>query len=110
MKHKHSSLKPGLLSVPHLAAAFKKFNWVIDGAPDYDGLAQKAMDLYESDQGEKGIDRVEFGYMVAKMIGKYNLNQDCGFCLKATRENIDDFYEYVDCDRDSLIDAEELHK
>jgi len=49
--------------------------------------------------------------MIAELIGKYEdtSDEECEHCLEKTRDNIDDFFEFVDCDKDSSISAENIH-
>jgi len=56
------------------------------------------------------LNEIEFSYLVAKLVGKYNKDKNCQHCFKKTRTNIEDFYDYLDCDKDSLVSAEDLHK
>lgn len=47
--------------------------------------------------------------MMAVLTGKYLTRKNCVNCLKKTRESIEDFFKYLDCDKDSIIDAEDIH-
>lgn len=47
--------------------------------------------------------------MIAELVSGYRVSKTCDYCFKKTRENIVDFFEYLDCDKDSLINAEDIH-
>lgn len=68
------------------------------------------MEQFEVDQKDRGLRRKEFGYMIGILLGTYPVDRECKFCLVETRKNIADFYEFVDCDKDSLISAQNIHR
>jgi hypothetical protein len=51
-------------------------------------LAKRCIEKYEFDQKDKGLDKAEFSYMVAELIGKYPVEKPCDKCLQKTRESI----------------------
>jgi len=69
--------------VAQFTQGFKDFNWDQDGATSYKELAERVVDNYEVDQKGEGLNKVEFGYMIAELIGKYedNSDEECEHCL-----------------------------
>jgi len=63
-------------------------------------LARKLIQEYEVDREELGLNEVEFGYVVAELLGHYPVDKKCQNCLQKTRSNIADFYDFIDCDKD----------
>jgi len=47
--------------------------------------------------------------LLAKLTGKWTPSKNCLNCFRRTRESIDDFFEYLDCDKDGKISAEDMH-
>jgi hypothetical protein len=48
--------------------------------------------------------------MMAELTGKYQSKKNCMNCLRETRISIDDFFQFLDCDKDGLVSAEDIHK
>lgn len=60
-----------------MGSGFDEFRWDNDGEVGPEELALRCIEEYELDQKDKGLNKVEFSYLVAELVSTYPVKKNC---------------------------------